>query len=70
MKIIVTVVASLVMTVLLGLSGCGEDEHRDRFHGNREHETVIYQRQNEGRHVSDRHEDRAIITVREGEHHD
>ena len=51
------IVASLVLTVLLALAGCGED-HGHRY---REDRTVIYERhdndRHEERHDSDRHED-------------
>jgi Ni/Co efflux regulator RcnB len=73
LKTIVIVVASLMLTVLLGLAGCGEDEHRDRFHGDRDRDTVRYERQDNDRHEDrreSRHEDRDKDAGHEGEHGD
>lgn len=46
------VAASLVLTVLLGLAGCGEG-HGDHYGGDRDREPARYDR-----HDSDRHDDR------------
>ena len=59
MKIAMIAVASLVIALLLGLSGCGDDHH-DRYYGNRDRQDVRYDR-----HDNDRHEER-----REAEHHE
>lgn len=72
LKTTLIVLASLVLTVLLGLSGCGEDEHRDRFHGDRQE--VRHDRQdngrNEGRQEAERHEDRGGQSGHDNERHD
>lgn len=51
-KAIMIMVASLVLTMLLGLAGCGDD-HRGRHHGDRDREHERYERRD-----GDRHEDR------------
>jgi hypothetical protein len=61
LKITIIILASLVVTVLLGLSGCGEDEHRDHFRGDRQE--VRYQRQD-----NDRHEERQEVQRHEERH--
>jgi hypothetical protein len=58
------VVASLVVTMLLGLAGCGND-HSDRFHGDRDRPS--YERHDNDRH-EERREDRGRGSGREGEH--
>jgi hypothetical protein len=72
-KIIPLAAASLVVTALLGVSGCG-DEHHDRYYGNREHEEVRYDRgdndRHEERHEAEHHEDRGGNEGHENEHHD
>jgi hypothetical protein len=55
------VVASLMLTGLLGLAGCFEEDG-GRFHGDRDRSPEHYERhdsdRHEERHDSDRHEDR------------
>lgn len=58
------VVASLVLTMLLGLAGCGHD-HSDRFHGDRDRPR--YERRDNDRH-EERHQDRGRDSGHEGEH--
>jgi hypothetical protein len=48
-KAIMIMVASLVLTVLLGLAGCGDD-HSDRFHRDGDRSPDRHER-----HDSDRH---------------
>ena len=72
-KITMIAVASLVVAVLLGMSGCG-DEHHDRYYGNREHEEVRYDHgdndHHEERQDAEHHEDRGGEAGHEDEHHD
>lgn len=54
LKITLMMVASLVLTLFLGLAGCGDDHrHRMDMHDDRDHSTVIIDRSG-----NDRHEDR------------
>jgi hypothetical protein len=61
LKITMIVAASLVLTVLMALAGCGED-HGDHFRSDRDRPPEHYERQDNDRHSdrqdSDRHEDR------------
>jgi len=57
MKTAMIMVASLILTVLLGLAGCGEDNgHRVR--SDRDRYPERYERQDGDRQDSGRHEDR------------
>lgn len=49
MKTIMIVIGSLVLTVLLGVAGCGDD-HRDHMRSDRDHYP-----EHSDRHDSDRH---------------
>jgi hypothetical protein len=61
--------AALVLTVLLGLAGCGDDRGRHGYYeGERNHEVYAIPREDNERHDSDRHEDRGGELRREGEH--
>jgi len=62
LKITLLMVAPLVLTVLLGLAGCGGDD-RDRHHGDRDRSR--YERQD-----NDRHGDRGGDSAHEGDHGD
>ncbi len=61
LKTTLLVVAALAVTALLGLAGCGDD-HRDRFHDDRDRSSERYERRDsdrqEERQESDRREDR------------
>lgn len=55
LKMHIIVAASLVLAVLLGLAGCGDD-HRDHFRDDGDRHSVRYERQDNDRHEdSDRH---------------
>ena len=74
MKTTIIMVASLVLTMLLGLAGCGED-HGAHFRGDRDRSPGRYERQGsdrqEQRQESDRHEDRGGDSGHDrGEHGD
>ena len=56
-------VASLVLTVLLGVAGCGED-HRDGYRVERNSPPERYES-----HDNDRHEDRGGAPGRDREEH-
>lgn len=49
LKTAMIVVASLVLPVLLGLAGCGDD-HRDHFRGDRGRSPERYERRDGDRH--------------------
>ena len=71
LKISAIMSASLVLTVLMFLAGCGED-HRDHYRDNRDRDVEYYDRhdndRSEERHDSDRHEDHGGDSGHEGEH--
>ena len=58
------VMASLALTMLLGLVGCGDD-HRNHIRSDRDHSPARYER-----HDGDRHETRGRDSGHEGEHGD
>jgi hypothetical protein len=61
--------SSLVLTVLLGLAGCGDDHgHRVYYEGDRGHDVYATPRYENERHDMDRHEERGGDSRREGEH--
>ena len=71
LKTTMIMVTSLVLTVLLGLGGCGGD-NGDHFHGDRDRYPARYEQQDNNRHEerqeSDQHEDRGRDSTHEGEH--
>ena len=75
LKITMIMAASLVLTVLLGLAGCGDD-HRGHAYYVQDRPPEVYgvQRQDTDRHDerqdSDRHEDRGRDSGHEDEHGD
>jgi hypothetical protein len=70
LKTTMIMVASLVLTVFLGLAGCDEDRH---FRGDRDR-SPRYEGNDNARHeerqASDRHEDRGKDSGHEGERGD
>ena len=73
LKTTMLVVAALVVTVLLGLAGCGDD-HRDHFRDDRDRSPERYEQRDsdrrEERQEGDRQEDRRRDSGDEGEHGD
>lgn len=72
-KTIMALGASVVLTVFLGLAGCGDD-HRDHIRSDRDRYPEQVERHDGDRHEvqqeSDRHDDRGRDTGHEGEHGD
>lgn len=72
-KTTMVMVASLVLTVFLGLAGCGDD-HSVRYHDDRNRSPERYERQDSDRHEErqgDRHEERGGDSSHDrGEHGD
>ena len=70
-KTTMIIVASLVLTVFLGLAGCGED-HGDRIQGDRDRQPEQVDRHDSDRHEdrpdSDPHEDHGSDSGHEGDH--
>ena len=70
LKMATIMVVSLVLTVFLGVAGCGDD-HRDHFRGDRDRSAEVYERSDNDRHDNDRHEDRGGDSGHDrGEHGD
>ena len=67
------IMASLALTMLLGLVGCGDD-HRNHIRSDRDRPPARYERHDndrpQERHEGDRHEDRGNDGGHEGEHGD
>ena len=73
LKIHMVMAAALVLAVLMGLAGCGDD-HRDRFRDDRDRHDVRYEQRDGDRHDerqdSDRHDDHGGESGHEAEHGD
>lgn len=72
LKIAMLVVASLALPVLMAVAGCDNDHGNHYYHGDRDHSTANYYRQDNDRHEerqdSDWHDDRGGDSAHEGEH--